>query len=36
MSCEECRHYTETYCNLMDEIVKPADHCGMCDTKGEE
>ena len=28
-SCEECKHYIETYCNLMDELVQPADHCGL-------
>ena len=30
--CGKCRHYQcPEYCVLMDEIVKPADCCGMCD-----
>ena len=34
--CGNCKHYQcPVYCVLMDEIVKEADHCGMCDTKGE-
>ena len=28
-SCEECKHYTKQYCNLMDELVQPVDHCGL-------
>ena len=32
--CATCRHYT-TYCNLMDEIVQPADNCGMYDRRKE-
>ena len=30
--CGNCKHYQEAYCNLMDELVEPLDHCGMCDT----
>ena len=30
--CGKYRHYQcPEYCVLMDEIVKPADCCGMCD-----
>ena len=34
--CGNCRHYEETYCHLMDELVESADHCGMCDTGSDE
>ena len=30
-TCKECRHYSEKYCNLMDELVEPLDNCGMYD-----
>ena len=29
--CGNCKHYTEAYCNLMDELVEPQDNCGMYD-----
>ena len=29
--CEDCKHYKEEYCILMDELVKPLDNCGMYD-----
>ena len=29
--CGNCKHYTEAYCNLMDELVEPLDNCGMFD-----
>ena len=29
--CGNCRHYKETYCNLMDDLVQPLDNCGMFD-----
>ena len=33
--CDNCRHYEEEYCHLMDELVKPLDNCGMYD-EGEQ
>lgn len=32
--CSTCQHYKEEYCNLMDELVKPLDNCGLY-TDGE-
>ena len=29
--CGNCRHYKETYCNLMDDLVNELDNCGMFD-----
>ena len=29
--CGDCRHYSEAYCHLMDDLVEPLDCCGMFD-----
>jgi hypothetical protein len=29
--CGNCKHYSEAYCNLIDDLVEPCDNCGMCD-----
>ena len=29
MNCEDCKHYSKEYCNLMDELVSARDHCGL-------
>lgn len=35
-NCSTCRHYQcPEYCVLMDELVKPADNCGMHDKGGD-
>ena len=35
--CGKCKHYQcPEYCILMDEIVKPVDCCGMCDTRSDK
>ena len=34
--CGNCRHYKETYCNLMDELVEPQDNCGMYDGDNQQ
>lgn len=31
--CANCRHYSEDYCSLMDELVNECDCCGMCDNE---
>ena len=29
--CEYCKHYSEAYCSLMDDLVEPLDGCGLFD-----
>ena len=34
--CANCKHYSEAYCNLIDDLVEPCDNCGLCDTGSDE
>lgn len=31
--CGNCKHFQESYCNLIDDLVNPLDNCGMCDIR---
>lgn len=31
--CGNCRHFQESYCHLIDDLVEPLDNCGMFDKK---
>ena len=29
--CANCKHWSEAYCDLMDDLTEPADNCGLWD-----